>query len=62
MVNGKLFQSLGAATVKALSPLDLQREQGIDRRSWLLDLKDLHAVYGWMRSQMYCGADLCMAL
>ncbi len=51
-MRGKLFQSLGAATAKAQSPLDLQRERGTDKRSWLQDLNDLDVVYGWIRSQI----------
>jgi len=52
MVKGKLFQSFGATTEKALSPLDLHREKGTDKSDWSQDLSDLEAVYGLIRSQI----------
>ncbi len=52
MFKGGLFHGFGATTEKAWSPFVLQRERGIDTSNWSLDLKDLEAVYGLMRSQI----------
>ena len=52
----RVFQSLGATTEKALSPLVLRSVLGIQRRFWDQDLIDLGALYGINRSPIYLGA------
>ncbi len=38
---GRLFQSFGAATAKARSPLDFNLAQGTFNSLWLEDIRDL---------------------
>ena len=53
---GKAFQSLGATTEKALSPLILRHVLGIQRRFCFEDLSDLGALYRIYMSPINLGA------
>ena len=46
MCSGNSFQSLGAATAKARSPLSLSLVFGTVSSNWSADLRDRLGVYG----------------
>ena len=49
---GRLFQSLGAAAEKALSPLVFSLVLGTTSRDWSADLRDLEGVWRCSSSKM----------
>jgi len=55
---GKLFQSFGATTAKARSPLLFNLALGETRSSCPADLSALDGTYGCNRSERYFGAVL----
>ena len=54
-MQGNWVHRRGAATAKALSPLDVRRERGIDKRALSEDLKDLVDDRGVRISLRYDG-------
>lgn len=58
MYKGKLFQSFGAATAKARSPLLFNLALGETKSSCPADLSALDGAYGCNRSERYLGAVL----
>ena len=58
MWGGSPFQSFGATTAKARSPLRLHRDLGTDRINSSEDLSDLPGLYTCSRSDKYDGARL----
>ncbi len=53
---GRLFQSLGPATVNARSPLLFNLTRGTTNNKWSADLSPLDGAYGCIRSERYVGA------